>query len=116
MLKTVQKIVNMSRGCQRHKTQRKTYEMRIDSEKGTSLTIKPKFSFIYDLIGGSFPFAWVRALGDGRHISPSHFIEDHKYSFCAGAETEAISHSSLCCRVVQKSPVYTKYGIGIIEV
>lgn len=70
MLTTVQKIVNMSRGCQRHKMQRKTYELRISSEKGTSLTIKPKFSFIHTLTGGSFPFAWVRALGRWKANQP----------------------------------------------
>lgn len=114
MLTTVQKIVNMSRGCQRHKMQRKTYELRIDSKKCTSLTIEPKFSFIHNLTGGSFPFAWVRALGDGRILALHFSSEDRKYLFCAGAEIEAIAHSSLCCRVVSKSPVYN-CGIVIIE-
>lgn len=62
----------MSRGCQRHKMQKKICELRIDSEKATSLTIKPQFSFTHDLTGGSFPLACVRARWDGRHISPSH--------------------------------------------
>lgn len=75
----------------------KTHDLRMD-EKGTYLTIKTKFSSTHKPTAGSFSFAWVRALGGGRHISPSHHQCEDQHSIyirCAGAEVEAIAYSLL---------------------
>ena len=74
----------------------KTSELRTDNEKATYLTIKPLFSSSHKPTAGIFSFAWVGALGDGRHLRPSHPQCDSQHSsqICgAGAEADATAHS-----------------------